>query len=174
MTNKRINARIFWKNVREQRDEKQLQQSDMARALGISGSYYGNLERGIQRTVNQTMAERVAAVLGVSVEELTIGEAPQENAFWKNVKQRRTQLKVTQEEMAQALGMEPISYSMKERMAPSNIKLDEAQLIAAKLETSIAELMGRKEMVWSKLSERTKDWLCNDKNIERLEQITQQ
>ena len=171
MINKGINAKIFWKNVKELRKNLDKTQTQIAKTIGLSATYYSNLERGIQKTVNPDTAEKIALALGVSIEELSNGEPTAEPIFWKNVKHRRAQLGFTQADMATALGINEQAYTYKEAVSPVNVKLEEAKAIATKLDTSIAELMGRKEMVWSKLSETAKQWLCDDANIALVEQL---
>ena len=62
-------SKTFGKNLKTIREEKQLSQGDIARALGVHRSYISGLERGV-RNPTLTNIERIARALDVNIKRL--------------------------------------------------------------------------------------------------------
>ncbi|MBU4380741.1 helix-turn-helix transcriptional regulator [Candidatus Parcubacteria bacterium] len=62
-------SKIFGKNLKKLRVEKQMSQGDIARALGVHRSYISGLERGVR---NPTLIniERIARAMGAEIRKL--------------------------------------------------------------------------------------------------------
>ena len=174
VTTSGINAKVFWSNVRRLREDLDKTQTETAIAVGLNPSYYSNLERGMQKSVNPITAEKVADFLGTTVDELRKGQPPKPSVFWQNVKQRRALLDVSQAEMSVALGITTQGYTYKEAAAAEKVKKTEAAIIARKLETTVADLMGRKDEIFEKLSETAKDFLATSSGRQKLEKIAKE
>ena len=168
-----INAKVFWMNVKVLRDELGYDQGDVAKAIHKNYSYYSNLERGMQKSVNPDTAKAVADFLGTTVEELRKGQPPKPSVFWTNVKHRREFLGLTQEDMSVPLGITSQMYTYKENSAPNKVKRTEAEIIARKLETTVVDLMGRKDLIFDNLSEQAKDFLTTTSGRAKVEELAE-
>lgn len=171
MTNSGINAKVFWNNVRRLREDLDKSQIETANYAGLNPSYYSNLEKGMQKSVNPKVAKLVAEFLGTTVEELSKGKPPAVPLFWANVIQKRYIENVSQVEMAKALNITTTAYTYRENTMPKKVKNIDAEAMARVLHTTVADLMGRKEMIFNDLSEEAKDFLATKAGREKLEEL---
>lgn len=80
--------REFAKRLKSLRIEKQLTQSELAKALGRSTSFVSSLERGIDAPSFETL-ESLSEVFGVPVRDLFDFENPHDTAGLSKRKKRR-------------------------------------------------------------------------------------
>ena len=83
-----INHKIIGQNIRHAREKQQLLQKQFAAYLGVSSSYAGRIERGVNK-LNISLLYDVSLVLHTPLSELLCGCCPQaalgeEEAFQKN------------------------------------------------------------------------------------------
>ena len=83
-----INHKIIGQNIRHAREKQQLSQKQFAAYLGVSSSYAGRIERGVNK-LNISRLYDVSLVLHTPMSELLCGCCPQaalgeEEAFQKN------------------------------------------------------------------------------------------
>jgi transcriptional regulator with XRE-family HTH domain len=64
-----IGSKKLGENMRRIREEKQMSQGDICRALGFDRSYVSNIENGKQNPTLDTI-EKIAKALGISVDIL--------------------------------------------------------------------------------------------------------
>lgn len=171
MTNSGINAKVFWSNVRKLREDLDISQLQMAREIKINGSYYSNLEKGMQKSVNPKVAKLVAGVLGTTVEDLSKGKPPETPLFWANVIQKRYIENVSQAAMARALDITTTAYTYREMTKPQKVKSVDAEVIAKTLHTTVEELYGRRELIYDNISEEAKVFLATKEGREKLEKL---
>ena len=75
--------------------------------------------------------------------------------------------------MAEPLGITMQMYHYKETSAPDKVKKTEAEIIARKLETTVADLMGRKDLIFDHLSEAAKDFLSTTSGRAKVEELAE-
>ena len=88
-----INHKIIDQNIRHAREKQQLSQKQFAAYLGVSSSYAGRIERGVNK-LNISRLYDVSLVLHTPLSELLCGCCPQaalgeEEAFQKNHTMKR-------------------------------------------------------------------------------------
>ena len=88
-----INHKIIRQNIRHAREKQQLLQKQFAAYLGVSSSYAGRIERGVNK-LNISLLYDVSLVLHTPLSELLCGCCPQaalgeEEAFQKNHTMKR-------------------------------------------------------------------------------------
>jgi transcriptional regulator with XRE-family HTH domain len=142
-----INHRLFWKNVKELRENKRLSQQQVANALNMNTKNYNGYERGMVKTLSPELAESVASVLESTVEELSKGEIPEEPlvrpeiySFWQNVRVKREKLGLSQGDMAELLGMSSQNYQAKEAGRAVKLPSDLMEKVAGILDCTVEDL----------------------------------
>ena len=73
--------------------------------------------------------------------------------------------------MARALNITTTAYTYRENTMPKKVKNIDAEAMARVLHTTVADLMGRKEMIFNDLSEEAKDFLATKAGREKLEEL---
>lgn len=142
-----LNSRVFWHNVRIAREAKGWSQQQIADQLGMNVKNYNAKERGYSVKLSLALAEKIAEILGITIDELTKGEVPEEPLvspeianFWNNVRTRREKLQLSQKDIAEKLGMSTQNYQSKESGRAAKLPADLAEQVAKILNTSIDEL----------------------------------
>jgi transcriptional regulator with XRE-family HTH domain len=157
-----INPRVFWLNVRSIREKKGWSQQQIADKLEMNVKNYNSKERGFAARLPLEQAEKVAEILGTTVEELSKGEAPGEPlvnpevaSFWNNVRVRRERLQLSQKDVADKLGMSAQNYQAKESGKAAKLPADLVEQVAKVLGCTVDELKEmQKEVLDDKLKER--------------------
>jgi len=145
----KINNRVFFANTKALREDKGWSQPEISEKLGINYRSYNNLERGFATKMPKGLASKIAELFETTVEELSMGDEPDEPLidpeivkFWNNAKARREELGLSQATIAERIGIHPKNYQAKEVGRAAKLPKDLALKVAEALECTVEELRG--------------------------------
>lgn len=136
------------------RKKLRITQDKLGKALGISIQSYSKLEKGQQR-IRKMQIPIIAEMLQIDQEELfSRWETPKIDinnmTFLELIKYQRVELKLTQREMGEALGLSNFNYSAMES-GRYHIKQERVLIIAKMLKLNPEDLLTRWQIEQSKL-----------------------
>lgn len=136
-------------NLKEARKHAKMTQKEVAEYIGISQNTYSYWENG-RNNVDSESIKKLADLFGVSVDYLLdrdmIDEVnPETLQIAKRVTERRTELNITREELAEKIGVSKSTMQRYESGAVQQIPFDKLEKIAEVLNTTVATLSGYEE-----------------------------
>ena len=136
-------------NLKEARKHAKMTQKEVAEYIGISQNTYSYWENG-RNNVDSESIKKLADLFGVSVDYLLdrdmIDEVnPETLQIAKRIIERRTELNITREELAEKIGVSKSTMQRYESGAVQHIPFEKLEKIADALNTTVATLSGYEE-----------------------------
>lgn len=136
-------------NLKEIRKSKGLKQSYVAEYLGVTPTTLSRYESGSRNVDIETLG-KLADLYKVSIDEIIGRDAPNNEPpetleIAKRVTERRTELNITREELAEKIGVSKSTMQRYESGAVQQIPFDKLEKIAEVLNTTVATLSGYEE-----------------------------
>ena len=135
--------------IKELREERGLQQKDLAVDLKVSQPTVSDWENN-RKTPSAKSSRKLADYFGVSIDyllgrDIPIKEDSENLQIAKRVTDRRTELNITREELAEKIGVSKSTMQRYESGAVQQIPFDKLEKIAEVLNTTVATLSGYEE-----------------------------
>ncbi len=131
---------MLYKRIKELRKEEKKTQADMGAVLGMSQRAYGHYENG-DRDMSPEVLIALADYYDVSIDYL-LGRTSGKQMKYERVKELRLELKLTQAQVGEILGVNQRTYSQYE-LGVRSISVDHLVSLADYYKVTLDYLVGR-------------------------------